>query len=369
MLRQFFIAVSVALAIGIGEARAATFSSERLERLAVYAGLQRLDTLRPGVHDGYRYKQHRVTVRVNKWNEIEHIGLLLFPRQLREINPLPVHDFLERYLLAANAVPANSEYGMKMSWEKVYFAVGNARTALSIDTTAMFTESHVDLHVYKVSWSVADRKVLEMSFQMDYQLLTGLNAIELEQRLFRNLRRYEPQSRGADMPVLPVKGTDYTVKGNYFISPAVRNDLYYKRKSDRDGWSLVSGSRMATRALSNMMLRPESGNGLEMRLKLDKYGLRTDSATVRYSALWQFCKDEGCTPYFGMKGKAGDMYRCTVFMVNRLGGYLHLLSVDIPEQALDDPAKYTAGARIYCYIPLHNVSDKVLNVAEFEPIK
>lgn len=369
MLRQVFITLSIMLAVGVNNARAAVFSSEKLERLATYAGLQRLDTLAPGVHNNYRYKQHPVTVRVNQWNEIEHIGLLLFSEQLREINPLPVYDFLERYLLAANAVPANTEYGMRMSWEKIHFAVGNARTAMSIDTTAVFSESHVDLHVYKVSWAVNDKKVLEMSFQMDYQLMTGLNAIELEQALFRNMRRYEPRKNSDNAPLLPEKGTDYTLKGDYFISHAIRNDLYYNRKNDLDKWTLVCGRQAGTRALSNMMLLPDADNGMKVKVKLDKYGLRTDSVTIKYSAFWQLCADEGCTPYFGMKSKNGDIYRCAVFMVNKLGGYLHLLSIDIPGQATDNPASCVADARIYCYIPLHNVSDKVLNVTEFEPIK
>lgn len=369
MLRRFFIMLSMVLAVGVNDTRAAVFASEKLERLAAYAGLQGLESLSPGVHNGYRYRQHPVTVRVNRWNEIEHIGLHLFTGELREINPLPVYDFLERYLLAVNAVPANTEYGMKMSLEKIHFAVGSARTALSIDTTAAFSESHVDLHVYKASWAVAGKTVLEMSFQMDYQLMTGLNAIELEQSLFRNLRRYTPRQHAGNPAALPAEGTDYTLRGNYFVSHAIRNDLYYRRRSERDGWALVSGRQAGTRALSNMMLLPDAGNGLTVKLKLDKYGLRTDSATVRYGAFWQLCADEGCTPYFGLKSKAGDTYRCTVFMVNRIGGYLHLLSVDIPDKALDNPAGYVAGARIYCYIPLHNVSDKILNVTEFEPIK
>ncbi len=369
MFRHILIALSVMLAAGTAGSRAATFSSEKLERLAAFAGLQRLDTLSPGVHDGYRYKQRQVTVRVNRWNEIEHIGLLLFSKQLREVNPLPVYDFLERYLLAADAMPANTEDMMRMSWDRIHFTVGNARTALSLDTTAVFSESHVDLRVYKVAWSVADRKVLEMSFLMDYQLMTGLNAIELEQSLFRNMRRYTFRPQSAGMPALPDKGSVYTLKGNYFISPVIRNDLYYSRDGGHGEWRLVSGRQAGTRALSNMMLRPADGNGPMVKVKLDKYGLRTDSATVGYGALWQLCVDEGCTPYFGMKAKAGDEYRCTVFMVNRTGGYLHLLSIGIPERAVADPADCEARARIYCYIPLHNVSEKMLNVTEFEPIK
>ena len=123
------------------------------------------------------------------------------------------------------------------------------------------------------------------------------------------------------------------------------------------------------KTISNIMIASESDHDLKMRIKLDKYGLRTDSATVDYKVWRQLCIDEGCQPYFGLKNKQGDVYKCSVFMVNETGGYLHLLSIDIPEPAVSMPDKKLALARLYCYIPLHNVSENVLNPTEFEPVK
>lgn len=365
-----FILMSLYVAVaGVLSAGAATFSSSRIATLASYAGLQHTDTLQPGVCHSYSYRNRPLTIRVNRWSEIEHIGLLLFPEEQRRMAPLPIYDFLERRLLAALCVPADSDYGMNISFDKVHFSVGNARTALTIDTTAAFTESHVDLRVYRVSWAVGGKKVLEMSFPMDYQLFTGLNAVELEQSMLKNLRRYVPQPWPYDASGFPEKGKDYTSVGSCFISPLVRNDIYYKRETAVGRWYPVSGRGMSTRALSNMLLLPDSDNTPDVMIRTGRYGLRKDSVTVKYSAWWQLCVAEGCTPYFGLKRSENGLYHGTVFMVNRLGGYLHLMSIEMPEQALDSPCRHTARSRMYCYIPLYNVSDDVLNTTDFEPIK
>lgn len=362
------LAILIALAINT-EARARDFATKGLENLATYVELCGLDSLQPGTHNIYTYNKRKLTVRINKWREVEHIGLLLFSEELRKQHPLPIYDFLERYLLALNVLPENSDERFMMAWDKVHFSHGDARTALKLDTATNFSESHVGLRVYKVSWTDGDKKLLEMFFQMDYQLLTGCNALELENMLFRKLRR--GLGNGSVLPQVNVSagGTEYTRHGKLFISPMVRSDLFYTRTSLDAPWTLVSDTARMTKSISNIMIAPESSHGMKVRIKLDKYGLRTDSATVDYRVWRQLCIEEGCVPYFGLKTKQGDVYRCSIFMVNETGGYLHLLSIDVPEGAVKWPERKLALARLYCYVPLHNVSDKVLNPTEFEPVK
>lgn len=360
----FCLAVTLAL-----PAKPISYATHSLERLANYVGLTHLDGLDAGVHNGYTYKGSPLTVRVNEWNEVEHIGLHLFSQEIRTMQPLPLYDFLERYLLALNAAPEGSDERVYMAWDKVHYTVGDAKVAMKLDTTAVFTETHIDRHVYKVAWSVENRKRLEMSFYMDYQLLVGCNAIELEQIMFRKIRRGVWMERPHPHDGFPAEGTEFTLQGKNFISPLVRSDVYYTRKRESDAWSLLEDAGRMGKTIANIMLSDESAHELKVRIKLDKYGLRTDSATVAYSVWRQLCIDEGCTPYFGIKSKEGDVYKCSVFMVNETGGYLHLLSVDIPHEAVTAPQQAEARATIFCYIPLHNASDNIFRADEFSPIQ
>lgn len=367
-LKRWAMLLAVAALLGI-QACAINFATQGLERLATYTGLDGLETLAPGVHHGYNYKGHPLTVRVNEWNEIEHIGLQLFTQEIRAMQPLPVYDFLERYLLAMNAVPEGSDERVYMAWDKIHYSVGDATTAMGLDTTAVFSESHIDRHVYKVSWRVKGKTRLEMSFYMDYQLLTGCNAIELEKSMFRKIRRGKWSPAKASHEGFPKSGREYVRQGRKFISPMVRSDIYYTRQDESDAWSLLEDAGRMGRTIANIMLSGESAHPLEVNIKLDRYGLRTDSATVAYRIWHRLCMEEGCTPYFGLKGKEEDIYKGAVFMVNETGGYVHLLSIDIPREAITNPTECKATASIYCYIPLHSASDNIFNVEEFNPIQ
>ena len=350
-------------------AQTTTFATQGLERLAECVGIKDLNSLSTGTHYIYTYKGHKLTVRVNEWKEVEHIGLLLFSQEARRLHPLPVYDFLERYLLAQNAFPSDSDEQFLMDWDKVHYTKGNAETAMKLDTTATFSESHANLKVYKVSWNTGDIVVLEMSFYMDYQLLTGCNTLELESSLFKKLRRVQNNARLYQKIGIHADGTEYTKKGKHFISSYVRNDIYYTREKSDGEWMLVTDSNRMVKTLSNIMIAENSDHEMKVKIKMDRYGLRADSAIVDYKAWRQLCLDEGCVPYFGLKSKQEDTYKCSVFMVNETCGYLHLLSIDVPTKTIMNPEKALAQARLYCYIPLHNVSENVLKREVFKQIK
>lgn len=368
MLRRGIILMVVATCcIGM---RATSFDTQRLERLAGYLSLQKLDTLPVGVTNTYYYKQHPLTIRKNQWGEIEHIGLLLFPQALRQLQPMPIYDFLERYLLARVATPSRSEDGIKMQWDKVHFNIGSAATALKLDTTAAFSNEYIDLHAYRVSWTFEDKKMLEISFDMNYQLMMGCDAVELEHRFIRHLNRFQPHAININKSrQLPIEGTEYTLADSYYMSPMVRNDIYYTRKSKKKTWTLVNDAARAIKTINNWMVATDSENELPLEVTVDKYGYEIDSLHTSYRVWQQLCMEEGCQPYYGLKNKKDGVYAGTVFMVNRKGGYVHLLSINIPETIFKEKKTVQSTARMYAYIPLFNVNAQLLHNVEYEPIK
>lgn len=366
MMKKTFLLILLCLSWMTTQAQ--TFANEYLKELGTCIGLQQFEGLKPGVYTHLRYRQRPLSVRVNQWNEIEHIGLLLFPQGIRAARPMPVYDFLERYLLSRNAFPANSEYGTKLAWENVHFATGSYQTALSLDTTCMFSESHVDLKVYKVAWKKSGKKVLEMSFLMDWQLLVGCNAIELEASLFKNLQRTVRRGK-TDTPLsLPVDGTEYKQEGKSFIMPLINNNLYFSRPNTDAPWTLTSSPQKPARSITNILLSEAATTPLKVHITLNRYGLRTYSCTIDYRIFLQYCQDEGCIAYCGIKEKTETEYRCTVLMVNQLGGYAHLLSIDVPVSVLEKDSDAISQARIHSYIPLHNVTAQMAESNEYEPV-
>lgn len=348
------------------QAGTATFATQRLQGMANYLKLSQLDTLQTGVCEAYRYQGRTLVVRVNEWGEVEHIGLKLFPSALRAIYPSPIYDFLERYLLERNASPRETETGTKMGWDKVHFGVGNAATALSLDSTAEFSENHVDLKVYRVEWAVNGQVKLQFSFDMDYQLISGCTEIELEKRFMLTLSRIKEPT---DLPMqieFPQDAHEYVYKGGSFITSKVRGDRYY---TNQDGqWHLVASMNRPTQSIANVMLDANCDPRIGLVVVSDQYGYTTDSLHATYRQFLQQCLDEGCEPYYGMKTKEKSDYTGTVFLVNRKGGYLHMLSVRVPTTVVTAPELSTVYGRLYTYIPLFNVSEKTLNPKDYQPI-
>lgn len=367
MLRRYIILLVIASCCN--SMWATTFDTPLLERMAGYLSLNHLDTIPVGITNTYKYRGHPLTIRKNQWGEIEHIGLLLFPQGYRELQPLPIYDFIERDLLARLTTPQETEDAFRQKWARVHFNVGNAETALRIDTTTLFNSEYIDLKAYRASWETAGRKILEISFTMNYQMLIGCDALELEDRFARHLVRYQSQNLTSTLSSeLPNKGTEYTFTNSYYMSPMVRNDIYYTRDNEREPWKLVNDTTRATKSISNLMVATDCDNEIPLEITLDKYGYEVDSLFTDYRTWQQFCIKEGCTPYYGLKGKSNGIYKSSVFMINKIGGYVHLLSIDIPENVLKDKKNVKATARMYAYIPLYNVKAKLLHNVEYEPV-
>lgn len=367
MTRRILSILTGLLLAGSLLASTTSFATQRLREMSQYLHLEQLDTLHVGDNGGYSYRGKPLVVRVNEWREVEHIGLKLFDDKLRQLYPSPVYDFLERHLLERMAVPVDSESGIRMFWDKVFFNVGSPETALQIDTTATFTDNHLDLKVYHVAWTMNEKVILDIMFDMDWQLISGCTEIELEQNFVRSLPRVrESNYTWLRTLVFPDDGNEFITQGNFFITPFVQNNLYYTRK-DGD-WQLVKSPQRATQSVSNLALDANVDKEIGFHLIVDRYGYQRDTlTTANYWQFMQLCLSEGCVPYFGLKDKNGNAYDGTVFMVNRRGGYLHLLSVRIPLSILDDPKSAPIEGRLYAYIPLFNVSDKIINPQNYKP--
>ena len=347
-------------------ASATNFATKRLESIAQCLSLPGIEQLNDQTSYDYTYRGKKLVVRANRFGEVEHIGLALFPQQMVEMAPSPVYDFLERNLLERQLPNLDGELKHKLSGEHVTFVVGNASTVLAFNGTENFSEERVDLKHYRVTWTRGGIEVLKISFDMDYELLSGCNSIELEQRFVSQLKRYTETTSIGDVDLFPDNASVFVAQGDSFLIREMRNDLYFER--DADGWHLTDQSEATSKTLSNMMLSPQFRQNPTLQLTVDKYGYETEQVTVPYHNLLNKCIDDGCTPYFGIKEREDDgTYTGTLMLVNRTAGYVHMLSARIPSETLANKGNGQLTGRLYLYIPMHNVSEhyfQQLNNAE-----
>lgn len=356
-MKKLLAIILLSLAGALTPASGTEYASQRLAKIARCLSLPQIDTLSEGSHYSYKYRGHALSIRKNRFNEIEHVGLLLFPEWYRRTTVArPICDFIERNMLERLLPALDNELKFLQNGEHVYFVKGTAQTALSIDTTDVYQiqEERIDFKSYRVSWLRQGQEVLKLTFDMDYQLLSGCNSIELEQRFAKSLRRFVPHQHVPLQPRFPKHTNVYVAAGDTFLIREMRNELYYEH--DKNGWHLTASDNNTSKTLSNMLLSLDFSGNPMLELTIDKFGYETEQATVPYKNLLQMCLDEGCTPFFGIKERTDSLYRGTVLLTNDKGGYFHLLSVDIPLSTIEAAGNGSITGRLYVYTPMHNLS-------------
>ena len=351
------LTITVLLLAGLVPASAASFATDRLQSIAKSLKLQGLDHLAEGNYTHYKYRAHALNVRVNKYGEIEHIGLCLFPQWRRDVSPSPIYDFLERNLLERLMPNLDESIRFKLGGEHVHFIKGSAQTALSIDTTDVngFYEERIDYKTYRVSWNKKEHEALKITFDMDYQLLSGCNSIELDSRFMQMLRRFKQHPYQTKELKFPDQGNFYVESGDTFLIRGFRNDLYYEYHSGK--WILTHDPNAVSKVLSNMMLSLDFSGSPQLTVSLDKHSDEKSTLVLPYKNWLQLCLDEGCVPFFGIKERNETAYKGTVLLANPRGGYAHLLSVTIPIETLLNGGNGPVRGYLFVYIPLHNVSN------------
>lgn len=342
----------------------AVYSTARLQAMASLLSLPGIDTLSAGKYTHFSYKSHPLNVRINRWKEVEHIGLSLFSPEVKKVQQSPVYDFLERYLLELD-IYKGTDHAIRLGFEQVQFEIGNASVALKLDGSEEFRQSGKAFRNYHVEWLKEGKVILAISFDMDYQLLSGCNTVELEKNYLKKIRRYRTENAApSDFDAaFPNDGEYYIKGGSTFMIDGIRNDLYFQK--GKDGWTLISSSSKPYQSIANAMLSMQTGGDYDLTFTLDMYGYKEEKDTVKLIDWLGMCAEEGCTPYFGMKSKTDSLYTGTVFMVNETSGFLHMLSVKFPIATLQE-GKGNIEGRLFVYVPLHNVTEKLFNNTDYK---
>lgn len=333
------------------------YATARLQSIAQLLSVD-WNKLVSGENNGFTYLGYPLTIYVNEWNEVTHIGYRLFPSEFRKSNPSPVYDFLERYFLELDLLK-DIDKSMRLALDKVQLNVNTPEIIHALDGTEKLQVDMLSLKRYQVSWSKNGRNILTVDFDMDYQLLSGCNAIEAERKLIRELRRYSQQEiyeLPVNLPETDVTDNDFwQVDEGSYILDEIRHTLYYERKEKKE-WSLVFDVSRPIWSTFNLMLSTNIDHHCNLMMMVDLYGYRQKELTVPLKKWIAFCYEQGCKAYVGIKNYQDKMITGTVFMVNEKMGYNHMLTIELDKDIITH-RKGNIRSRLYAYIPLHNVSD------------
>lgn len=356
------IKMTVSAEIPIGRYR-----TERLRKIAKYTELSSvMDTIKDGHYYGtFRWKTYPLHVTVSD-GEVSHMGIQLFTKTDRESMPVaPVYDFMERYLLETHLGRALKDFNPNYhKADGIVIEIGDLKDLHNVcgDSTLMFTSILDNGRRYCVSWSRDDRDIFRISFPTSNKLLCGYTFDEGEQRLPIKISFADSTARiplsvnRQDLEECDsVLGSYHIKRGDYCVLPIVNNDRYYFVNDTIT--ELLYGPSYPVESLANLLVTGEIENRFIAKLRMLRYGGRVEEFSVPLNALINFFMDEeGCTPYFGLKGLYPEKKRITALfeMVNTANGYEHLMSVTFNTETLADK-EGEIEMRLTPYLPTRDI--------------
>lgn len=149
-------------------------------------------------------------------------------------------------------------------------------------------------------------------------------------------------------------GKFYVRKGNEYYIPQVRNDSYAVDK----GGKLVplSSTRYPEESVMTIFTEPSASVGYSVELTLHKYGYVELTFEANLADFLISCRKDGCIPYVGIDECSNENIVASVFLVNEIKGYNHIMKVNVSQDMLRQ-SKGLIKADLHVYVPTKNISN------------
>ncbi|PXV65011.1 hypothetical protein CLV62_1089 [Dysgonomonas alginatilytica] len=339
------------------------YKTHKLEEMANLFLIKLPTDKSEGYHSVSFWEGYPVVIHVDQKKVIDHIGVYLFNRdQIVNRNMNIVFDFVERYLLELIQVKDRTRIAAMTRDDKVVIEYGDFPDLKKITPSHILEISQSELKNYRISWTekASNKTVFAMSFPLQYELMLGMNKIEIEDNLLNdiNYQQYDTKELHPlkKEKLLPVPQTDYYIRqGAKYILESMNSNLYYKKEANR-GFSLLSDTNYPVELVANLMISDEIENNFLLNITQYKYGQNTTNFTIPLKQWVSYCLHSGCTPYFGVESQDESQIKASVIMENKKLGYNHILYIVFDKSQLSKLGG-TIDAKLYSYIPTHNVTD------------
>lgn len=337
-MKRLLLNILMCLTLAIPASGQTAFRTAELQRLATVMGLDVTS-----LPEGYSHPQAQgLSLTVHKASGIvDHIGRWLFADEVRQQGRMPVLNFLERYFLQLKYPPQVKSAIMMVRDDEFHFLIGSLSTTDQLLLSDDFAYTYDSNH-YQVTWSRSGRKLLEVYFPVEYELISGENKIDAENNLMTDVQLTKiPEEKS--QPRLIEEGT--------YMNKSFSNRLYLKDSV------LVASPWHPLETVANMMLSLKASDGYQINITQVCYGFKKTEFCIPLQQWIAFCKSHGCELYFGVQ-EIDDkgMVSGVVLAVNEQENYNHVLTVKVPAQIIGKQ-EGIVDARLYSYVPTHNVSD------------
>mgnify|MGYP001059292778 CR=1 FL=1 len=268
-----------------------------------------------------------------------------------------VYDFLKSYEDTLRAL-SGKELAQRLEYDGVEVVQGGFDRLHLVDEHA--TISFLSTKgMYGVSIRSRDFPILEVKFPSSCQLLTGKPLRVLEREFLDSLRRFHYDGKATvslrEEALTPLEQEGfYVLKGDAYHLESIRSDTYWEKADGRGFVPLFSADHL-TESIGNLLLCESTPAEVELRLVVRQYGFKKHELAMPMRDWVAYCHSQGCTLYWGVESMEAESLTASVFVVNDVLSYDHVMTVEVPYAVLTDRDAIVQGD-VNVFVPTHNIT-------------
>lgn len=269
---------------------------------------------------------------------------------------IAVYDFAERYLTMLDSLPV-AERRSRMERDDVRITEGgiDRLSLLNKGTSLGFAERD---NRYFVSFSNDDYPLISLSLPASCQVILGKNLKQLEAAFIEGLSSYKPTAdvkTSVTMEELkPLQGNFYLLQGESYQIEEINDNRYYEADGGKNP-KLVFGMEHPAESVFNLLLSADAFSDVRMELTIRQYGLKKEQISLPLHQWMSYVHSQGCRLYVGIEALETKVVKATLFAVNDVLKYNHVMNVVIPYTLLYNKEGHVRGD-VNLFIPTHNIA-------------
>lgn len=299
---------------------------------------------------------------------VTHIGFQLFDRVILDGNSdAQFFHFVERYLLELMLLDEN-DLQAKLRQQRV--RLNSEIHPLDLSFRELIDKvlaepglvSSVQVSRNKNRYSVIcykdGQKLLWVNFPANRELITSFTKLEAEQALFLRFGSFLTSSKEEcaidEEDLQAYQDSLFHTSGDIYINEEFVSTAFYKKQGA--AYKAVIDDAYPVESAYNLFNAQHADSTLTAKVLFSLYAGETTSYELPLCHLSNFLRQEGCQIYTGIKKLTRTNLESTVMAVNPVLGYHHMLIVSTNRDILVSPDKRIINVKMYCYIPMHNVT-------------
>ncbi|MBD5355897.1 MAG: hypothetical protein HDR88_02690 [Bacteroides sp.] len=281
-------------------------------------------------------------------------------------------NFLQHYfnLLSQPLTEENEDIIRRIKDDGFTYSKGNDIKMRDLTEDADFFIDF-DNGAYSACWEKEGSPIVVCEFPAKIGLMRLENKKELENHIIEMFRTASANPTSTSRPTTSIESvtampfSDFYVKDiGSFITPDLTHKIVYlpSEVNNRECELVCDPGKYPLESLSNMLLTGYSEKNVPIDLTIRQYGYNSTPIVTSLAKLYDIFSEEGCIPYWGVKEHAGDKVKGIYVWKNDMGGYCHLVSLEVPLSALSTEGKLKAT--LHSYLRLDNLKSLFADFSE-----